>query len=112
MSGPYTPVGEGDTFCSAVTGVRASLEVSERFELTEEVVGSLLAHASSGGELGGPEALWAGVEQEVHVGHIDVIEALSVQPLEHAAHNLLPRYPQERADHRRTEVLLRGSKGT
>ena len=110
VSGPLATVGESDALRSAVASVGPSLEVPQRLELTEEVVGSLFAHPSSGGELGRTCALRAGVEQEVHMGHVDVIESLGVQPLEHAPHDVLPRHPQKRPDHGRAEVLTCVSK--
>src|SRR4051812_41543233 len=99
--GLFAPCGEGDSFRSSVVGIRSALEVSEAFELAEEVVDRLLAHASPGGKLGGSCPLWPGVEQEVQVGRVQVVESVLVQTGEHPTLHLLPWHTQKGADERR-----------
>lgn len=103
VGGPFAARGEGDPFRPSVIGVRSALQVAEAFELAEEVVDRLLAHASPGGELGGSRPLGPWVQQEVQVRPVQVVEPLLVQMGEHPSQHLLPRHPQEDTDQRRPE---------
>ena len=50
--------------------------------------------------------MWAWVLEDVEVCGVEVVEAVLVEPLEHASLDCLPGQTQERADQRRPERLL------
>jgi hypothetical protein len=104
----------GDALGASVLGIRSALEVAETFELAEQVVDRLLAHPSPGGELGRSRSLGPGVQEEVQVGDVQIVEFVLVQPSEHPLQHSLPGHPQESADQWRPEGLIRTSrsKGT
>ena len=105
VGGPFAAIGQDDALGSAIVGVGPALKLPEGFKLAEQVVGRLLAHAALGGQLRRAQTLRAGIEDEVHVGHLEVLEPVRVQALEHAPHDALPRHPQKRPDHRRAEAI-------
>ena len=100
--------GEGDALGASVVRICPALEIAESFELAEEIVDCLLAHASSGRDLGGSCPLGPRVQQDVQVGRVQVVESLFVQPLEHPPLHLFPGHPQESADQRWPQGLLGG----
>lgn len=97
---------EGDAFRAAVVRVGSALQVAASLELAEEVVDRLLAHPSPGGEFGGSCPLRPGIEDDVQMGRVEVVEAMLVQTGEHPSQHLFPWHPQERADQGRPERLV------
>ena len=83
VGGLFATRREDNAFRSSVVGVDLALEVAESFELAEEVVDRLLAHASAGGELRRPGTLRAGVQHEVQMRRVEVVESVLVEASEH-----------------------------
>ncbi len=81
---------EDDPFGAEVVRVRFALEVSEAFELAEEVVERLLADSDLGGDVGRTRALRSRVSEHGEVGAVEVVEAALMQPLEHVLLDRLP----------------------
>ena len=96
---------EGDALGARVLWVCVAFEVAGSFEVAEQVVECLLADAQPGGELGGSGALGSGVEEDVEVGCVEVVESVLVEPFEHPPSYGFPRRAQERADQRWPERL-------
>ena len=103
----FAAASEGDTLGTSVMRICSALEVAETLELAEQVVDCLLADASPRGKLGGSCSLGPRVQQDVQVGRVQVVESALVQPLEHPPLHLFPGHPQEGADQRWPEDLLR-----
>ena len=98
--------GEGDALEALVVGVVAALEVAVAFELPEEVVERLLAHAGASGELGGAQVVGSGPLQNGQVGGAEVGEAPLVQSGEHSLQDGFPGHAQERADEWRAVLAV------
>ena len=80
-------------------------EVAETFQLPEQVVQRLLADAQLGGQVQGRSPCGPGIAEHDEVGRLDVVEAMLVQPVEHARTYRLERDAQQRTDQRRPQGL-------
>ena len=85
----------------AIVRVGETLDVPEPLELAEQVVEGLLAHPQLRRQIGGAEALRAGVLHHDQVRRSEIVEATLVQALEHSFTDGLDRHPEQGADQRR-----------